>query len=144
MAGSGVMARVGSGARSCFFVFAGAAGLAIFLAAFLTVFLTVFFVVFFVVFLAVFLTAFFAGVFAVFFAFLAETVLFARFFTVAPAARRDAFFVFFFFEDLRATTSSLITGQARIVGIDGRRRVYRVASASSENTEKTSGFRSRL
>jgi hypothetical protein len=38
----------------------------------------------------------------------------------------------------------LITVRRRLSGLTVGRRVYRVASASSENTEKTSGFRSRL
>jgi hypothetical protein len=106
-------------------------------------------------FATVFLPAFFAGgllvaLFADFFAalfagfFAACLALFAaRFFVVAlPAARFAAFPVFFFFEDFLATAKILV-GSNGMVGMDNC-NAYRVASASSENTEKTSGFRSRL
>src|SRR6266404_3482817 len=97
---------------------------------------------FLVVFLLVFLLVFLAAL-AVF---LAAAVLFlARFFSAAVAARGDTFFAFFFLEGflLAATTNSFKCSN-RLVGIDIRRSAYRVASASIENTEKTSGFRSRL
>ncbi|WP_245321748.1 hypothetical protein [Bradyrhizobium sp. LTSPM299] len=120
---------------ACFFGGAEAA----FFGAFLTAFLAVFFA-------ADFLTAFFV----VFFAFLTIRllVLAARFFAVVFLVARagEAFFVLAFFLDdfvLAATTDSF-ADQNKIVGIEVRRSVYRVASASMENTEKTSGLRSRL
>ena len=90
-----------------------------------------------------------AGFFAAFFTFLAvdffvffATTFLARFFAAALAV---ATFAFFFFEGffLVATTNSFVT-QSGIIRIDRIRNAYRVASASIPNTEKTSGFRSRL
>ena len=96
---------------------------------------------------ALFAADFFAGFFAVFFAFFAAVLLFlARFFDAAAlAARGDSFFVFFFFEVffLEATANSFMA-QTRWLGLMVSGALYRVASASSPNTEKTSGFRSRL
>src|SRR6266481_1144618 len=98
---------------------------------------------FLVVFLLVFLLVFLAAFLAVFFA--AAVLFLARFFGAALAARGDTFFAFFFLEGffLAATTNSFKCSN-KLVGIDIRRSAYRVASASIENTEKTSGFRSRL
>jgi hypothetical protein len=64
-------------------------------------------------------------------------------------AARLPFFGFFeslCFEDffLAATTNSLNVCSNVSVGIGDPGNAYRVASASIENTEKTSGFRSRL
>jgi hypothetical protein len=104
--------------------------------------------VFFADFFAVFLAAgFFAAFFAVgFFAFLA---FFATRFLAAALAARLPFFGFFegfCFEDffLAATTNSLNFCSNVSVGIGDPGNAYRVASESIENTEKTSGFRSRL
>jgi hypothetical protein len=96
---------------------------------------------------ALFAADFFAGFFAVFFTFFAAVLLFwARFFDAAAlAARGDSFFVFVFLEVffLEATTNSFMA-QTRLSGLMFSGAPYRVASASSPNTEKTSGFRSRL
>src|SRR5215211_7841768 len=126
-------------AISCF---GAKTGVVAFFADFLTVLLAVFFTAgFFAAFLV-----FFAFL-AIFFVFLAATlVFFARFFDATVlAARCDPFFVFFFFEGfLLATTNSLRTARRRLTGLILKRSAYRVASASIPNTEKTSGFRSRL
>jgi hypothetical protein len=92
-------------------------------------------------FAAGFFTAFFIFLAGALFAFVAATFL-ARFFDAALAA---ATFAFFFFEGffLVATANSFVA-QNGIIGIDRMRQRYRVASASIPNTEKTSGFRSRL
>jgi hypothetical protein len=103
-------------------------------------------------FLVLVATAFFARFFVAFLPFLAVRPLFffTRFFAAALVTRAFCdlrfFFAFGFFEELFfgvATTNSFDESN-KIVGIDNRRRVYRVASASCPNTEKTSGFRSRL
>jgi hypothetical protein len=97
-------------------------------------------------------TAFFALFFVAFLPFFTARPLFffTRFLAAALVTRAFCdlriFFAFRFFEELFfgvATTNSF-DGSNKIVGIDNRRRVYRVVSASSPNTEKTSGFRSRL
>ncbi|WP_312015102.1 hypothetical protein [Bradyrhizobium lablabi] len=104
-------------------------------------------------FLEVFRAAdFFADFLTVFLAFVTARLPFlaTRFvpgaFFVARAG--EPFFVFldFFFDDffLAVATTDSFANQIGIVGIVVRRSVYRVASASSENTEKTSGLRSRL
>ncbi|MDP1883168.1 MAG: hypothetical protein Q8K88_09840, partial [Bradyrhizobium sp.] len=79
------------------------------------------------------------------------TTRLARFFTAAALLARTrealrAFFVFGFLEAFFlgvATTISFIA-QTGLPGGDRARDAYRVASASIPNTEKTSGFRSRL
>src|SRR5882724_5157970 len=102
-------------------------------------------------FAAVFFTAFLAVLFAVFLASFTERVpVLARFFDAAALAVRalgdlralfaPRFLAGFFLAV--ATTISFIA-QTRLSGIIAG-GVYRVASASSPNTEKTSGFRSRL
>jgi hypothetical protein len=97
-------------------------------------------------------TAFFALFFVAFLPFFTARPLFffTRFFAAALVTRAFCdlrfFFAFCFFEELFfgvATTNSF-DELNKIVGIDNQRRVYRVVSASSPNTEKTSGFRSRL
>src|SRR5882757_3252567 len=125
-------------AISCF---GAETGVVAFFADFLTDFLAVFFVAGF------FAAFFFLAFLVIFFVFFAATlVFFARFFDAAVlAARCDTLFVFFFFEGfLPATTNSLITARRRLTGLILKRSAYRVASASIPNTEKTSGFRSRL
>ena len=103
-------------------------------------------------FLAFFAIVFFALFFAAFLVFFtARLVFFARFFTAAAFAPRPfcdlrVLLAFCFFEGRFfgvATTNSFDTSN-ETVRIDSRRRDYRVASASCPNTEKTSGFRSRL
>ena len=64
-----------------------------------------------------------------------------RFFVVAFVARLAAFF---FFLDFLATAQILVVSLRELSGIGDLGDAYRVASASIENTEKTSGFRSRL
>ncbi len=125
--------------------------------------------VFFAAFLTAFLATFFAAdvlapvlALAAFFAFLIPRlpVLAARDFAAAFLVARagDAFFVFLAFLDdffLAVATTESFADRNEIVGSlvrqmllsDGclfRSGVYRVASASIENTEKTSGLRSRL
>ncbi|MFB9262512.1 hypothetical protein ACFFWD_04900 [Bradyrhizobium erythrophlei] len=147
----GAAGFAGAGALAFVAVFAGALAGAFFDAVFagffgalLAVFLAVFFA-------ADFLTAFFA----VFLAFLAtRPVLAERFLAAAFLVTRtgETFFVFFafffavFLDDfvLAVATTNSFADQIEIVGSAVRRSVYRVASASIENTEKTSGLRSRL
>jgi hypothetical protein len=98
-------------------------------------------------FAAGFFAALVADFLAAFFVFFATRLpFFAAAFLVART-RGDlrTFFVFLvvFFLAFFATTDSFMTSSA-IVGIDIERSVYPTASASIPNTEKTSGFRSRL
>jgi hypothetical protein len=115
-----------AGFRGAFFVALAGAFFAIFFAGFLAVFFAVFRVEFF----AAFLVAFFATLAAFF------TRVFAAAFTLCFAA-----LVFFFFDRVLATANSL--NELELDDWDDI-DAYRVASASIENTEKTSGFRSRL
>jgi hypothetical protein len=126
------------------------AGATAFAASFFGAFAAFFGAFFTVVFAAFFAVAFLTVFLVVFFTFLTTRLLVfaARFFAVVFLVARagEAFFVLAFFLDdffLAATTDSF-ADQNKIVGIEVRRNVYRVASASIENTEKTSGLRSRL
>jgi len=83
------------------------------------------------------LADFFAAFFATFFDFL------TRFGAAALPPRLAAFLPFFFFEAFLATANSLNEFELNEWD-DDPEDAYRVASASIENTEKTSGFRSRL
>jgi hypothetical protein len=94
-------------------------------------------------FFAAFLTDFLTAFLVVFFAFTARFFPPAGFLARVLAARFVAFLAFFFFADFLATTKSLNWLERICLG-STIQDAYRVASASSENTEKTSGFRSRL
>lgn len=127
---------------------------AVFLTVFLTVFLATFLAAFPVAFLASFfepdfLTTFLAAFLAFFPTrplFLATRDLAAPFCLMARAGEVGFVLFAFFLDDFFfavATTESFVD-RNEIVGSVVRRSVYRVASASIENTEKTSGLRSRL
>jgi hypothetical protein len=86
-------------------------------------------------------------------ALLALLVVFARgltrFFAAlavrARGALRAVFALFFTVFFLRVATTNSFVAQIKIIWIIClKRKLYRVASASIPNTEKTSGFRSRL
>src|ERR1700716_3422542 len=99
---------------------------------------------------AFFATGFFAGFMAAFLACLTTRLLFlTRFFDAAALvvrARGDLRTFFAFLPDgffLGVATTNSFMAQTELLGLISAER-YRVASASSPNTEKTSGFRSRL
>jgi hypothetical protein len=96
---------------------------------------------------AAFFTVFLADFFAAFLVFFTTRLLFFAVFFAAALAERPrcefCFLAFFFFEVFFfgvATTNSFKKLSGLRILLSG----YRVASASSPNTEKTSGFRSRL
>jgi hypothetical protein len=128
---------VAAGLLALLFAATGAFGALLFATDFLPRLLADAFRVLFAVFFAVFFEAFLAVFLAAFLAFFA-----ARFFAATFPVRFAAFPVFFFFEAFLATAKILVDSNETSEWGDGN--AYRVASASIENTEKTSGFRSRL